>query len=116
MENTSVEVGPLLSDNILDMAITVYAEAESAKVRIAGEHTNIILIEKNGKVIFRKAPQDSQDIDLQSGHSASEDRHRQALRLLRRCHCGDKSCHNLFLHSFFFFSFVRLFRFQVSCW
>ncbi len=57
MENTPVEVRPLVSDYILDMCVKVYAGEESAKVRIANEHTNIILIEHNGKIIMHKDPQ-----------------------------------------------------------
>jgi L-cysteine desulfidase len=37
-----------------DLQISVFYEKESAKVRIAHHHTNIVLIEKNGEVIFRK--------------------------------------------------------------
>lgn len=57
MENTPVEVRPLVSDYILDMCVTVYAGEENARVRIANEHTNIILIEHNGETIMHKDPQ-----------------------------------------------------------
>ena len=55
MEKTPVEIRPLASDNLLDMIVTVYSGSSSAKVRIAGEHTNIVLIEKDGRVLLEKA-------------------------------------------------------------
>ena len=54
MEETEVEILPLESEHLLDMIITVYAGESYAKVRIANEHTNIILIEKDGEVLFEK--------------------------------------------------------------
>ena len=56
MEQTKIEIMPLESDCLLDMIVTLYAGEEYAKVRIANEHTNIVLIEKNGEVIFEKDP------------------------------------------------------------
>ena len=54
MEETETEVLPLQSDYLLDMIVTVYAKDSYAKVRIAEEHTTIILIEKDGEVLFEK--------------------------------------------------------------
>ena len=56
MEKTRVEIRPLRSDQILDMIVTVYSGASCARVRIAGEHTNIVLIERDGKALLEKAP------------------------------------------------------------
>lgn len=62
MEQTEVEILPLSSDNLLDMIVTVYAKDSYAKVRIANEHTNIILIEKDHEVLFEKnAAEDHKD-------------------------------------------------------
>ena len=61
MEKTNVEVRPLVSDCLLDMIITVYAGASYAKVRIADEHTNIVRIEKDGEVLFKKSLQTKQE-------------------------------------------------------
>lgn len=54
MEKTEVVILPLSSDNLLDMIVTVYAGSSYAKVRIADEHTNIILIEKDHEILFEK--------------------------------------------------------------
>ena len=51
MAEIPVEVKPLISDNLLDMIVTVYHGASCAKVRIANEHTRIILIEKDGRIL-----------------------------------------------------------------
>ncbi|MBQ1533160.1 MAG: serine dehydratase subunit alpha family protein [Solobacterium sp.] len=54
MEQTEIEVKPLTSDYLLDMIVTVSVGDSYVKVRIANEHTNIILIEKNGEVLLQK--------------------------------------------------------------
>ena len=47
LENTDVEVKPILSDRILDMIVTVRAGGSYARVRIADEHANVVLVEKD---------------------------------------------------------------------
>lgn len=54
MEQTQIDIFLLESDNLLDMIVTVFKGDSYAKVRIAREHTNIILIEKNNEVLFVK--------------------------------------------------------------
>ena len=54
MEKTEIRTSLLESEHLLDMIVTVYNGDSQAKVRIANEHTNIVLIERNGEVIFRK--------------------------------------------------------------
>ena len=44
---------PLETDEILDMAVTVSGGGSCVKVRIAGYHTNIVLIEKDGEVLYK---------------------------------------------------------------
>ena len=39
---------------LLDMAVTVEKDGSTARVRIAQEHTNIVQISKNGKILFEK--------------------------------------------------------------
>lgn len=55
MAETLVEVRPLVSEHILDMIVTVYGGASRAKVRIANEHTNIVLIERDGRILKENA-------------------------------------------------------------
>jgi len=65
LERTPIDVSPLETDNILDMIVTVYAGSACAKVRIANEHTNIVLIEKDGRVLEQKDPSDTaEEADL----------------------------------------------------
>lgn len=56
ISETPIEISLLESESLLDMIVTVFAGDSCAKVRIAGEHTNIILIEKDGEVLFTKNP------------------------------------------------------------
>lgn len=47
-----IEVKALDSDHILDIKITLFNEDEQVLVRIVDQHTNIVLIEKNGEILF----------------------------------------------------------------
>lgn len=49
-----IEVKPLDSDHILDIKITLFNEDEHVIVRIVDQHTNIVLIEKNGEILFSR--------------------------------------------------------------
>lgn len=61
LEKTVIEILPLESDCLLDMIVTVYKDASWAKVRIANEHTNIVLIETEEKVLFEKDVKESEE-------------------------------------------------------
>ena len=56
MEQTKIEIRPLISDQLLDMIVTVFSGESYAKVRIADEHTNIVLIERDGRILLKKDP------------------------------------------------------------
>ena len=56
LERTAIDVLPLDSDCLLDMIVTVESGGHSARVRIANEHTNIVLIEKDGQTLYHKDP------------------------------------------------------------
>ena len=58
LSQTEIEIIPLESDCLLDMIVTAFSGDASAKVRIANEHTNIVLIEKNGQVLLEQDPSD----------------------------------------------------------
>ena len=53
LQNAEISVRPLETDEILDMAVTVSGGGSCVKVRIAGYHTNIVLIEKDGEVLYK---------------------------------------------------------------
>lgn len=46
---------------VFDIIVTLFRGESCAKVRIANFHTNIVLIEKNGQVIFEKEPETGDD-------------------------------------------------------
>ena len=54
LKKTPIEVRPLDSDDLLDMIVTVYDGDAWAKVRIASEHTNVVLKVLNGEVLLEK--------------------------------------------------------------
>ena len=51
LEHTPIEIKSLESPQLLDMIVTVYRGDSCAKVRIANEHTHIVRIERDGKVL-----------------------------------------------------------------
>ena len=59
LTRTPIEVRPLESEQLLDMIVTVRCGASYARVRIADRHTQIVLTEKDGRVIERHEPQSS---------------------------------------------------------
>ncbi|MCH5164064.1 MAG: serine dehydratase subunit alpha family protein [Clostridiales bacterium] len=54
LASTDIKISPLESDDVLDMIIRVYKGKDYASVRIAGKHTNIVHIERNGETVFDK--------------------------------------------------------------
>ena len=69
MKKTPTKICPLVSDHLLDMIVTVYSGPSYAKVRIAKEHTNIVLIERDGKVLLEKNHSASEDSDEMPDYS-----------------------------------------------
>ena len=51
LEQTPITVEHLESGITFDIEVTVYAGTDSARVRIANYHTNIVRIEKNGEIL-----------------------------------------------------------------
>ena len=63
LSRTPVEVRPVVSDCLLDIIVTVFAGACYAKVRIANEHANVVLVEKDGAVVLQKDVGSPDDAD-----------------------------------------------------
>ncbi len=63
IEKTAIETNALESDCLLDMIVTVFKDSSWAKVRIANEHTNIVLIETDERVLFEKDVNESEETD-----------------------------------------------------
>ena len=55
MDTTEIHIHPVDGRSALDIAIELHGLSHRAKVRIAGYHTNIILIEKDDEVLFSKS-------------------------------------------------------------
>lgn len=60
-----IQVEPMESESLLDVEISTWAGGHCAKVHIKDEHTNIVSIEKDGEVIFRKS--DANKADAEDG-------------------------------------------------
>lgn len=54
LDRVPIEIEPLETEEILDMVVTLFYKDSWARVRIAGYHTNIVLIEKDGRVLYEK--------------------------------------------------------------
>ena len=54
---------PDLSDHLLDMIVTVYRGSSHARVRIADEHTNIVRIERDGRILQENASDTEQETE-----------------------------------------------------
>ena len=54
LEHTSVTVSPAQSDYVLDITVTASRAGSYAKVRAVNEHTNLVLVEKDGRVLEQK--------------------------------------------------------------
>ncbi|MCD7729151.1 MAG: L-serine ammonia-lyase, iron-sulfur-dependent, subunit alpha [Clostridia bacterium] len=61
IENTAFSVEKSRSGCIFDIGITVYADGHSAYVRIAERHTNVVHVEKDGKVAVDKNAKDGDE-------------------------------------------------------
>lgn len=55
INNMQLDIKVADSDLVFDIMISLYKGAESARVRITDNHTNVVLIEKNGEKIFGNA-------------------------------------------------------------
>lgn len=54
LERVQIEIEHIDWGHVFDIQVTASAGADTAKVRITDFHTNIVLIEKNGNVVFEK--------------------------------------------------------------
>lgn len=63
IKNTPIEVKVADTTLSLDINVYLYEGDDSVKVRIANQHTNIVLIEKNGEVLFEKEIETNNTVD-----------------------------------------------------
>ncbi len=56
LESTRIDVSETTSGLIFDLVVTVTAAGDSVSVQISHFHTNIVLITKNGEIIYRDLP------------------------------------------------------------
>ena len=71
LKTASIEVRLAETEKVFDIIIKLYAGSSSAKVRIADFHTNVVLIENNGKVVFSSNMEEGSS--LAGGETEDED-------------------------------------------
>ena len=69
LEHTPIQVHPADTDLVLDVTVTVGASGHTAAVRVANQHTNVVLLRRDDQVLF-EAPA----VGCGSGPAASPDR------------------------------------------
>ena len=63
LDTVLIEVEPIDFGRVFDIIVTEYRGDDYAKVHISGFHTNIVLVEKNGRVLFEKEEETAADQD-----------------------------------------------------
>ncbi|MDD3339636.1 MAG: L-serine ammonia-lyase, iron-sulfur-dependent, subunit alpha, partial [Lachnospiraceae bacterium] len=64
LERTEFSVKQAESDLLLDIIVKVYSEDDSAVVRIANAHANVVYIEHNGRIILKKEVETQNQTEL----------------------------------------------------
>ena len=61
MEKTEITVSAAETNHVLDIIVTASKGNDSATIRVANEHTNIVQIEKNGEILLHKEAEEKAD-------------------------------------------------------
>ena len=70
MDQVKLEITPAESDHVFEIDVTASGEKGQARVRIVDTHTNIVLIEKNGEILFsRDAAAAAEEEEEKTDHS-----------------------------------------------
>lgn len=61
LQQVDIQIAPSSSDLVFDMDVTVSAGEDSARVRIVNHHTNVVLLQKNGKSLLELPVEESSE-------------------------------------------------------
>lgn len=61
LKTAVVEIQPSESDLVFDIDLRLYREEDSVRVRIINHHTNLVYIEKNGKILLQLPVEESSE-------------------------------------------------------
>ena len=61
LEQCAIRIEPATGDEVFDILITAHAGCDTARVRITGGHTNVVLREKNGAALYQASPEKTPD-------------------------------------------------------
>ncbi|MBO5128952.1 MAG: serine dehydratase subunit alpha family protein [Oscillospiraceae bacterium] len=64
MNRVELNIQPASSDLVFDIDLTLEAQGQKARIRIVNNHTNIVLLEKNGEVLLQQPISDSSEEGL----------------------------------------------------
>ncbi len=64
LNSTPIEVLPADSSLVFDIVVTLYAGVHSSKVRIVAYHTNVVLVEVDGKVLEQRPAEENSEEGL----------------------------------------------------
>lgn len=64
LKNVPIQVNALEGEEKFDIVIFMSKSGNTSKVRIKHSHTNVVLIEKNGKVVFEKLQNNAVDYNM----------------------------------------------------
>lgn len=71
IKKTPIKVMPIYYGEVFDIVVKLYSGSDTVTVRIAKYHTNIVLVEKNGKIIEGESIEESLEKIKQSDDSAN---------------------------------------------
>ena len=75
LDNVEITVEHVDFGHVFDLIVTEWKGESSAKVRIADFHTNIVSIEKDGKVLFEKPLEENREDDQRTDRSLLDMEH-----------------------------------------
>ena len=72
LENVRIDVEHIDNGHVFDIIVTEYKDGHSARVRILDTHTDIVLIEKDGTILYEKTAAQTPDSTLESTADAAQ--------------------------------------------
>lgn len=69
LNHVQIDIEHIDYGHVFDIIVTEYKGSSNAKVRITDYHTNIILLEKNGEILFEKELNDPEEHSPDSSHA-----------------------------------------------
>ncbi|HJD01714.1 MAG TPA: L-serine ammonia-lyase, iron-sulfur-dependent, subunit alpha [Candidatus Mediterraneibacter excrementavium] len=72
LENVRIDVEHIDNGHVFDIIVTEYKDGHSARVRILDTHTDIVLIEKDGAILYEKPAAQTPDVTHENTIAAAQ--------------------------------------------